>query len=122
MILNIAASDGDHAFSSWPETETFLRECAANRPDDIWLSGDADYPCLAIMVSGSYACVHYFLNDNGDMWQSVGQEEQDVTFIAGGVDTEMPGDTVIPLEEAIACAKQFFASLERPNCIEWQEL
>ena len=74
------------------------------------------------MVNGSYACVHYFLNDNGDMWQSVGQEEQDVTFIAGGVDTEMPGDAVISLEQAIACSKQFFDSPERPNCIEWREL
>ena len=120
--MNIAAHNGDYSFSSWPEAEAFLRGCAADRPDDIWLSGGTDYPCLAIMVNGSYACVHYFLNDNGDMWQSVGQEEQDVTFIAGGVDTEMPGDAVISFEQAIACAKQFFDSPERPNCIEWREL
>lgn len=122
MILNIASSNGEHTLSSWPETEAFLRECAANRPDDIWLSGDTDYPCLAMMLSGCYACVHYFLNDNGDMWQSVGQEEQDFTFLVNGEQTEMPGDTVISLEQAIACARQFFDSPERPDCIEWQEL
>ena len=122
VCLNIAAHDGDHTFLSWPEAEAFLRNCAANKPDELWLSGDTDYPCPAIMVNGQYACVHYFLNDNGDMWQSVGHEEQDVTFIAGGVDTEMPGSTVISTKQAIDCARQFFDSIERPDCIEWFEL
>ena len=120
--MNIATRNGDLSFTTWPEIEEFLCNCEKGIPDDLWLSGDSEYPCLAILVNSQYACVHYFLNDNGDMWQSVGNGEQDVIFFAGGVDTEMPADCVISLEQAIACAKQFFHSSDKPDCIEWQEL
>ena len=120
--MNIATRNGDLTFSSWPEAEEFLCSCETEVPDDLWLSGDTEYPCLAIMVNGRFACVHYFLNNNGDMWQSVGCEERDITFSVGGEYTEMPANTVVPLEQAIACARQFFHSPAKPDCIEWRAL
>ena len=120
--MNIAACDGDLTLSTWPEIENFLLERARTAPDDIWLNGDAEYPCLAILVNGRHACVHYFLNDQGDMWQSVGDGGNDICFLVNGEHTEMPADSVISLEDAIACAKHFFDSPGRPDCIEWREL
>lgn len=85
-------------------------------------NGDTDYPCLAILINGTYACVHYFLNDEGDMWQSVGYGDKDIAFMSNGAKSDMPADSVISLDKAIECAKQFFETPGRPDCIEWREL
>lgn len=42
------------------------------------------------------------------MWQSVGDGEEDVDFISNGNEkTRMPEDSVISLEKALQCARQF---------------
>jgi len=48
---------------------------------------------------------------------------KDVAFrVTGGAPSDMPGNCVISLDEAIACVNQFFDTLQRPDCIEWREL
>ena len=75
------------------------------------------------MINGAYACVHYFLNEDGDMWQSIGDCEQDILFSTNGEEpAAMPGDCVISLEKAIQCAVSFFYTVQRPACIAWREL
>ncbi len=120
--MNIANCDGDFECNTWNELENLIRNSSQNPFDDIWLSGNTDYPCLAILVNGNYASVHYFLNDEGDMWQSVGCGEQDIVFETNGDRTEMPADCIITLDKAIECAKQFYDNFDRPVCIEWREL
>ena len=121
--MKIASNSGDHEFQTREETADFIRKSALNPYDDIWICGTEDYPCLAILVNGDLACVHYFLNDQGDMWQSVGNREEDVLFrVIGEAPGSMPGDCVISLDEAIACVNQFFDTLQRPDCIKWREL
>lgn len=120
--MRIASCSGDFECCSWNELDNFIKKSSLNPLDDIWLYGTADYPCLAILLNGKDACVHYFLNDKGDMWQSVGYGDTDVAFLSHGNQLEMPADSVISLDKAIECAKQFYATLEKPNCIEWREL
>jgi len=105
------------------EIEQIIKKCAGNPLDDIWINGDKEYPCLAILVNGESACVHYFTSD-GDNYQTAGNEESDGTtnFFVGGQMTEMPNYTVVPLSLAIECAKQFIESQERPSCITWNEI
>ncbi|HEX9063133.1 MAG TPA: Imm1 family immunity protein [Clostridia bacterium] len=103
--------------------EQIIKRCSRNPFDDIWISGEEEYPSLAILVNEDLACVHYFTLD-GDDYQSAGNEESDGTteFNAGGQITEMPNYTVVPLSLAIECAKQFFKFQDRPSCIISNEI
>lgn len=107
---------------SWDLIRESILLSASNPLDDIWLNGDHDYPCLAILVNGNKTCIHYFLDSNGNMLQSIGYGNTDVAFGTNGEKTIMPANAVISLDKAIECAKQFFDTGERPNCIEWRFL
>lgn len=122
--MNVGNAKGDWECATKQELETLIRNSALNPYDDIWISErGADFPCLAILVNGNFACVHYFQNDNGDIWQSVGDSEQDVTFkVTGEAPSSMPGNCVISLDTAIKCMEIFFDTHKRPDCIEWREL
>ena len=122
--MNIAYSKGDFECNSWEEIEDFIQKSSSNPYDDIWISEEAgEFPCLAILINGNYACVHYFLEDEDDVWQSVGSGDQDVDFISNGNEkSSMPADAVISLGEALLCAKQFYDTRQQPDCIEWREL
>lgn len=63
--MNIACNNGDFELYSKQDIEKLLRKSSLNPYDDIWISGEKDYPCLAILINGAYACVHYFLNEDG---------------------------------------------------------
>lgn len=122
--MYVSCNVGNYEYQTKQELEDIIRKRASNPYDDMWFSEtEGGYPCLAILVNGSYACVHYFLNDCGDMWQSVGDCEEDILFQSNGEEPDpMPGDCVISLEQAIMCMKEFFDTHQMPKCIEWQEL
>lgn len=120
--MNVANNDGNFECHTKNELETIIRNSVSNPYDDIWIYDKEEYPCLAILINGNYACVHYFLNDEGDMWQTIGKSDKNVIFMSGGEKSEMPANTVISLEEAIECMKQFYDTLARPNCVEWRAL
>ncbi len=105
------------------EIEQIIKKYADNPLDDIWISGENEYPCLAILVNEELACIHYFASEK-EHYQSVGNEESDDTtkFYAGGEIVELPSYTVVPLSLAIECAKQFFKSNNRPSRIKWNEI
>lgn len=118
-MMNVVTNNGDKSCETVQEIIDILIN---NSYDDIWISGEEEYPCLAVLTNGSLACVHYFLNDTGNMWQSAGDYDKDVMFITGGEESEMPADSIITLEKAIECVKEFRDTLEKPDCIEWREL
>ncbi len=94
-----------------------------NIPNDInemWLS-QKEYPCMAILIHGEYANVHFFL-DECTMWQSVGNNAADMEFTINGTVQIISKDYIIPLKKAIEGAKFFCLSEEKTNCIEWEEL
>ncbi len=90
--------------------------------DDIWISTDKKYPCLAVLVNGKYACIHYFEDENGTMFQSCGNLNKQVTFVAGGTEWTAPPEAVVTLETAVECAEEFCDNPKRPECTEWHEL
>ena len=121
--MTIYTNAGEHTVRTREELEKILRRSALNPYDDIWICGEEKYPCLAILVNGTRTCVHYFLNDIGDMWQSAGNWEEDVSFAVGTEPPSlMPGSCVVSLDEAIRCAGQFLETGKRPDCIGWNEL
>ena len=123
MVVNSTASKGDVTCNSKEEIAEIIK-CGSALPegDEIWLGGDDEYPCLTLLVKGQYACVHYFLNQDGDIWQSYSDFDREVTFLAGGDEWTAPEDTIVSLEDALKCMEEFFDSMKRPECIEWQEL
>jgi len=121
--MTVSTNAGEFEVQTRDELEALLRKSALNPYDDIWIGGAERYPCLAILVNGDQACVHYFLNDSGDLWQSAGDQEGDVLFAAHGEPPNpMPGSCVISLDEAVKCASQYFETQKRPDCIDWNEL
>ena len=119
-----SSNSGDIECLIEEEIETLIRESSFKPFDDIWIGSEERYPCLAILINKELACVHYFLNDYGDAYQSIGnyKETNTVEFIAGGEKTELPYYSVVTLDKAIECAKQFFLVQNLPSCIEWNEL
>ena len=41
---------------------------------EIWISGDNEYPSMAICMNGEYAAITYFQSDNGEMWLSYNEK------------------------------------------------
>lgn len=120
--MNIANYNGDFELHLWKDLEKQIRESSTYPFDDIWISWETEYPCLSILINGRYTCVHYFLNDQGDMWQSVGHGDIEVIFVSNGERSEMPANSVVSLDVTIECAKQFFETHKKPTCIEWRNL
>lgn len=123
--MKLSTTNGDIICQSKEEIEKIIKQGAAlPKGDEIWISGEDDeYPCLTILVKGKYACVHYF-EDEGDGLQSCGDDdiEDEVVFLAGGEEWTAPEDAIISLKSAVKCMKEFFDTMECPECIEWDEL
>lgn len=119
--MNLCSNEGDFKYKTKEEITEHIKRSSALPTDEIWISGENQYPCLAILINGNFACVHYF-EEEGVMWQSHGTNSEEVTFLSGGEEWTAPADTVISIENAVSCTEEFFDSLKKPECIEWQEL
>lgn len=117
--ITVSTVNGDTVFRSKSAVEKIVMNSSN---DDIWISTGKKYPCLAILINGKYACIHYFEDENGTAFQSVGDVNKEITFIAGGTKWTAPPEAVVTLDEAIMCAEIFFDTLSRPECIEWTEI
>lgn len=98
--MYVANANGSRKCATKRELKILIQNSALNPYDDIWISEtEGGYPCLAILVNGNFTCIHYFFNENGDMWQSVGDCEQEIIFkVTGEAPSTMPGNCVIPLD------------------------
>ena len=125
-IFNVSTRKGEIVCQSKTEIAEIIKQSAALlQGNEVWVSSnEKPYPCLSVLIKGQYACVHYFKNDEGDVWQSCGNFNKEVTFFAGEGDREWvaPGYVIVPLEKAISCMEEFCDTFERPNCIEWEAL
>lgn len=118
----ISTSKGDFQYQSAQE---IINHILQNRlkTDEFWISGNNEYPCMAICINGDYASVNYFEDDNGNMWMSFNEDNnKKITFIAGGEEWMPDANAVITLDAAFSCIDEFLSKYERPLCIQWQEL
>lgn len=116
--MNVTTQKGDTVLSSKEEIKK-LMEAGKTQPDEIWLSGEEEYPCLVIMIYGDYVYLNYF-EDEGDCLQPCSESDEEVTFKIG--DKEFMPDVVVSFETAVACMEEFYDTGECPECIEWEEL
>lgn len=71
----ISTNRGDFIFRSADDAIKFV-QAAPQEESDIWISGEQPYPCLSVCINGKYAAVHFFQNDEGDMWLSYNDKNQ----------------------------------------------
>lgn len=117
LELLVSCNSGDYSCASWIEVKNLIMQSQNDKYDDIWISGNDEYPCLSILINQKDTCIHYYLNNDGEMWQSVGNADKNVLFVSNNdMSTliEMSANTIVPLYKAIQCVKQF--------CIEWRKL
>ncbi len=118
----ISTNRGDFTFQSSDDVIKFV-QAAEQENNDIWISGEQPYPCIAVCINGEYAAVNFFQNDAGEMWLSYNDKNQkEVTFIAGGDEWKPDVNAIIALNDAFSCIREFLDTYERPTCIQWQEL
>lgn len=117
--ITVSTVNGDTVCRSKSEVKKIILN---SLNDDIWINIGKDYPCLAILINGKYACIHYFENENGTAFQSVGDVNKEITFIAGGMEWTAPPESVVTLNDAVICAEFFIDKLNHPECIEWTEI
>lgn len=120
-IMNLGSIKGDFKYETKEEIAEHIKQSSVLPFDDIWISGEKEYPCLAILINGDYACVHYF-EEEGVIWQSYGDFSKEMIFLAGGEEWEAPADTIVSIKSAVSCMEEFFDSMGKPKCIEWRKL
>lgn len=118
--MNVVTNNGDFIIDTIDEIIQLILRTSKQSCDEIWVSR-TDYPCIAVLINGNYANIHFFLNSEGDIWQTVGNNN-DMQFIISGETQVLPGEYIISLEKAIEVVKEFCISMVKPKCVEWEEL
>lgn len=121
--MYISSNIGNYECYTIDEMKGYILKCAENIFDEIWISKDKnDYPILVILINDNHACLHFFIDDKGTVFQSVGNGYEDISFKLNNDEIIMPANCVIFLDEAIKCAEQFFIDCDKSNCIKWRRL
>ena len=121
-IGTVSTNRGDFTFQSADDVIEFIRTAAQDN-NDIWVSGEQPYPCMAVCINGEYAAINFFQGEAEGIWLSYNDKNQkEVTFFAGGDEWTPDVDAIIALSDAFLCIREFLGTYERPTCIEWQEL
>ena len=121
--MYISSNNGNYECYTINEMKVYILKCAENVFDELWISKDKnDYPILVILINDNYACLHFFIDDKGTVFQSVGNGYEDISFKLNNDEIIMPANSIILLDDAIKCAEQFFIDYDKPKCIKWSSL
>ena len=113
MII-ISTNRGNFDFVTIDDALEFVSKVASEK-DDIWVSKEEEYPCIAICVNGEYAVVNYFGNAEGEVWLSYNEDNRkEVTFSAGGDEWTPDISAVIRLEAMFSCIMEFCLPVTDP--------
>lgn len=121
----VSTNSGNFTFQSTDEVIEFIRTTAQENKD-MWISGEQPYPCIAVCINGEYAAVNFFRNEADRVWVSYNDKNtKEVTFdcfVTAGSEWIAAADSVIALNDAFSCIREFLDTYERPTCIQWLEL
>jgi hypothetical protein len=120
----------DHEADTLGELERFLSRRYGNDVNAFWISREKGRrPLLLMLVNKALANLHYFPPGDHPGFHSVGHisaldPDKYTTFFMNSPEEreEIPNDAVIPFFEALAAAKEFFASDDLPKSVDWFEL
>lgn len=109
-----------------PQIEEFkerIREVFGRPDNEIWISENDDpddMPCMGILVKGDQAVINYFNTDVNYVSASKDKRDGTLEFCNGMY--EILKEQILPKEDVIRCALEFFSDKACPKCIEWEEL
>jgi Immunity protein Imm1 len=111
------------------ELERVLSQRYGNDVNAFWISRKGQPPLLLILVSKALANLHFFLPGDHPGFHSVGHvsgldPDKYTTFFMNSTEEpeEVPNDSVVAFSDALAAAKEFFASEKLPPSVDWFEL
>ncbi len=127
MSRRLDHDTGSRVLTTESQLEEALRLHFTQDTAELWLSGEARFPCLAILVRGEHANVHWFPEEGHPGFQSVSEAsdvdgETTVTFRAGGQETQVSRHWIVSADLARRAAREMFHSTDRPECLVWEEL
>ncbi len=107
-----------------------LQRRDTNGANAFWLSHDAGFPVLVVLVKEEVATVQYIPRDREAGWMSVGSMDDGVK---GGLtrfaisqhvadDVFIMNETLLPFATAVEAAKEFFDSAALPPSVQWLKL
>lgn len=121
--MYISSNNGNYECYTIDEMKGYILQCAENVFDEIWISKDKNNcPILVVLINDNHACLHFFIDDKGTVFQSIGYGYEDMSFKLNNDEIIMPANSIILLDDAIKCAEQFFIDYDKPNCIKWRSL
>jgi hypothetical protein len=120
----------EHEANTLGEFERVLSQRYGNGINAFWISRtNGRRPLLLMLVNKALANLHYFPRGDHPGFQSVGHisaldPDKYTTFFMSSLEEreDIPNNAVILFPDALAAAKEFFASTELPKSIEWFEL
>jgi hypothetical protein len=128
--MEIVDLGGVHYAGTLLDLEKALKVREAGK-NSFWLAHDQKkFPAISIVVAGGMAAVFYVPSEDDAGFVSVGDAISSLPhdrvrfsisqFPAG--DIEVPDDSIVAFEEAVAVAKEFFLSRALPTSIRWRRL
>jgi hypothetical protein len=106
--------------------DVVLSKRYGNDVNEFWLGGEEKYPCLAIQVRGSRACLHFFPRDGHPGYLSVGDGAAtgSETFYTNTPTEEsyIAANAVVPFDQAREAAHEYLRTGSMPSSVRWTEL
>jgi hypothetical protein len=130
MSVTIEEFKGKYEASNIAEFEIVLNRRYGPEVNGFWMShSNQRHPALSLLVKGSLSTLLYVPTEGHPGFAPVGRTEglDSEEFTMFSVDTieqelEVSNGQVVNILEAVAAARDFFASIELPKAIRWQEL
>lgn len=120
---------GETTCESLEELNSILENRHENDSNEFELYGQEQYPFMTILVSGKWACVHFFESEDdcGHYAYCDKNEIEDdeyITFYTGSptFETEISNTLVIPFSLAQVVAQDFFLFSKMSEKIQWFKL
>jgi hypothetical protein len=116
--------DGETIINSQEELiEIIKKRPALDSNHFIFTFAEDGFPQLAAFVRND-DCVLYYL-DKGGSFASAGKNKTGAEIFyenKTGAEVELARGMIVPAERLTYCAAEYFATRERPQCIEWMSL
>lgn len=129
--MRIKHFGGIEIVSTLSEFESILNLRYGENANEFWITKNEieENPCLAILVKDNYANVTFFPNYDHMGFQSLSPDDSEkddeyMVFYTNTPEEEIEVSTsmVVAWDSALEAAKEFFTTLVKPTCLEWEEL
>jgi hypothetical protein len=128
LIMIVHHFGGDIECNTTKKLLEVLNLKYGNCSNEFILSGETEYPYMAIMVKGDFAVVSFFIEESDWILQAVNNDkdlelDENNIFYTGNdeMEIEICNEFVLPFSKAIIAAEEFFKTKSLPKCLKWSK-